>query len=231
MRLSGKKISPIRAARCWSVTTPAIWISFWRLLAYRKKRLVRFLAKAGIFKAPVAGPLLKAMHHVPVDRIDGSASFRQAVQLAKDGELVGVFSEGTISRSFEIRSMKSGASRIAYEAGVPVIPQVILVRNACGPRGTKEPGTDQDPVFITALEPYYPTGDAEADAAEIRRRMQEALEGLWEQYEAEFGPMPAGEYWVPARKGGGAPTLDEAEARDAEVETERHRVRRLRATI
>ena len=40
--------------------------------------------------------------------------------------------------------------------------------------------------------------------------------------------MPAGEYWVPARKGGGAPTLEEAEARDAEVETERYRVRRLR---
>ena len=230
MRLSGEENIPDKGGAVLVCNhTGYMDFLFGAFLAYRKKRLVRFLAKAGIFKAPVAGPLLKAMHHVPVDRIDGSASFRQAVQLAKDGELVGVFSEGTISRSFEIRSMKSGASRIAYEAGVPVIPQVIFGSQRLWTKGHKKNlGRTKTPVFITALEPYYPTGDAEADTAEIRRRMQEALEGLWEQYEAEFGPMPAGEYWVPARKGGGAPTLEEAEARDAEVETERHRVRRLR---
>ena len=33
---------------------------------------------------------------------------------------------------------------------------------------------------------------------------------------------------MPARKGGGAPTLEEAEAQDTEVESERYRVRRLR---
>ena len=230
MRLSGEENIPDKGGAVLVCNhTGYMDFLFGAFLAYRKKRLVRFLAKAGIFKAPVAGPLLKAMHHVPVDRIDGSASFRQAVQLAKDGELVGVFSEGTISRSFEIRSMKSGASRIAYEAGVPVVPQVIFGSQRLWTKGHKKNlGRTKTPVFITALEPYYPTGDAEADTAEIRRRMQEALEGLWEQYEAEFGPMPAGEYWVPARKGGGAPTLEEAEARDAEVETERHRVRRLR---
>ncbi|MDK4295146.1 lysophospholipid acyltransferase family protein [Corynebacterium accolens] len=202
---------------------------FGAFIAYRKKRLVRFLAKASIFSAPGVGALLRAMGHVPVDRIDGKESLRKAVELAEAGELVGVFSEGTISRSFEIRSMKTGASRIAFEAGVPVVPQVMFGSQRLWTKGHKKNlGRTKTPVFITALEPYYPTGDPEADTAEIRRRMQEALEGLWEDYEAEFGPMPAGEYWVPARKGGSAPTLEEAEARDAEVETERHRVRRLR---
>ena len=198
-------------------------------LAYRKKRLVRYLAKASIFKVPVVGPLFQMMGHVPVDRIDGGAAIVKGTELAKNGELVGVFAEGTISRSFEIRSMRNGAARIAHGAGVPIIPQVIFGSQRLWTKGQKKHlGRTKTPILITALEPYYTTGDHDADIAEVRRRMQDALEGLWEQYEAEFGPMPAGEYWVPARKGGGAPTLEEAEAQDTEVESERYRVRKLR---
>lgn len=198
-------------------------------LAYRKKRLVRYLAKASIFKVPVVGPLFQMMGHVPVDRIDGGAAIVKGTELAKNGELVGVFAEGTISRSFEIRSMRNGAARIAHGAGVPIIPQVIFGSQRLWTKGQKKHlGRTKTPILITALEPYYTTGDFDADIAEVRRRMQEALEGLWDQYEAEFGPMPAGEYWVPARKGGGAPTLEEAEAQDTEVESERYRVRKLR---
>ena len=202
---------------------------FGAFLAYRKKRLVRYLAKASIFKVPVVGPLFEVMGHVPVDRIDGGAAIVKGTELAKNGELVGVFAEGTISRSFEIRSMRNGAARIAHAAGVPIIPQVIFGSQRLWTKGQKKHlGRTKTPILITALEPYYTTGDHDADIAEVRRRMQDALESLWEQYEAEFGPMPAGEYWVPARKGGGAPTLEEAEAQDTEVESERYRVRRLR---
>lgn len=202
---------------------------FGAFLAYRKKRLVRYLAKASVFKAPVVGQLFQMMGHVPVDRIDGGAAIVKGTELARNGELVGVFAEGTISRSFEIRSMRNGAARIAHAAGVPIIPQVIFGSQRLWTKGQKKHlGRTKTPILITALEPYYTTGDHDADIAEVRRRMQDALESLWEQYEAEFGPMPAGEYWVPARKGGGAPTLEEAEAQDTEVESERYRVRRLR---
>ena len=202
---------------------------FGAYLAYQKKRLVRYLAKASVFKAPVVGRLFEVMGHVPVDRIDGGASIVKGTELAKNGELVGVFAEGTISRSFEIRSMRNGAARIAHAAGVPIIPQIIFGSQRLWTKGQKKHlGRTNTPILITALEPYYTTGDPDADIAEVRRRMQEALEELWKQYESEFGPMPAGEYWVPARKGGGAPTLEEAEAQDAVVEDERYRVRRLR---
>lgn len=117
---------------------------FGAFIAYRKKRLVRFLAKASIFSTPGVGALLRAMGHVPVDRIDGKESLRKAVELAEAGELVGVFSEGTISRSFEIRSMKTGASRIAFEAGVPVVPQVMFGSQRLWTKGHKELGPHQD---------------------------------------------------------------------------------------
>lgn len=230
MRLSGLENIPDKGGAV-IVTNHTGYMDFLfgAFLAYRKRRLVRYLAKASIFKTPVAGQLFQVMGHVPVDRIDGGASIVKGIELAKDGELVGVFAEGTISRSFEIRSMRNGAARIAHGAGVPIIPQVIFGSQRLWTKGQKKHlGRTHTPILITALEPYYTTGDFDADIAEVRRRMQEALEGLWAQYEAEFGPMPAGETWVPARKGGGAPTLEEAEAKDFAVETERYRVRRLR---
>ena len=230
MRLSGLENIPDKGGAV-IVTNHTGYMDFLfgAFLAYRKRRLVRYLAKASIFKTPVAGQLFQVMGHVPVDRIDGGASIVKGIELATDGELVGVFAEGTISRSFEIRSMRNGAARIAHGAGVPIIPQVIFGSQRLWTKGQKKHlGRTHTPILITALEPYYTTGDFDADIAEVRRRMQEALEGLWAQYEAEFGPMPAGEKWVPARKGGGAPTLEEAEAKDFAVETERYRVRRLR---
>ncbi|TVU84385.1 1-acyl-sn-glycerol-3-phosphate acyltransferase [Corynebacterium aurimucosum] len=230
MRLSGEENIPDKGGAVIVCNhTGYMDFLFGAFLAYRKRRLVRYLAKASIFQVPVAGQLFQVMGHVPVDRIDGGASIVKGIELAKSGELVGVFAEGTISRSFEIRSMRNGAARIAHGAGVPIIPQVIFGSQRIWTKGQKKHlGRTKTPVLITALEPYYTTGDFDADIAEVRRRMQEALEGLWAQYEEEFGPMPAGEYWVPARKGGGAPTLEEAEAQDSEVETERYRVRRLR---
>lgn len=230
MRLSGEENIPDKGGAVIVCNhTGYLDFLFGAFLAYYKRRLVRYLAKASIFQTPVVGQLFQVMGHVPVDRIDGGASIVKGIELAKSGELVGVFAEGTISRSFEIRSMRNGAARIAHGAGVPIIPQVIFGSQRIWTKGQKKHlGRMKTPVLITALEPYYTTGDFDADITEVRRRMQEALENLWAEYEAEFGPMPAGEYWVPARKGGGAPTLEEAEAQDSEVESERYRVRRLR---
>ena len=198
-------------------------------LPRRRHRLVRYLAKSEIFAKTGVGTLMRIMGHISVDRIDGTRSLQAAVEAARAGQLVGIFAEGTISRSFEIRAMRTGAARIAFEAGVPVVPQVIFGSQRLWTKGhERHLGRTNTPIFIHALEPFYPTGDFEADTKEIRRRMQTELEVIWQEYEAEFGPMPAGEYWVPARKGGGAPSLAETETQDKAIESERHRVRRLR---
>ncbi len=93
---------------------------------YAGHRLVRFMAKDGIFRHPVAGPLMRGMKHIPVDRDAGSAAFRDAVAALKAGELVGVFPEATMSRSFEIKEIKNGAVRMARAADVPLIPMIIF---------------------------------------------------------------------------------------------------------
>src|SRR4051812_50084958 len=49
-------------------------------------RLVRFMAKESVFRHPVSGPLMRGMHHIPVDRAARSAAFREAPAMPKAGE-------------------------------------------------------------------------------------------------------------------------------------------------
>ena len=73
------------------------------------KRYVRFMAKKEIFDNKIAGPLMRGMHHISVDRSAGSSSFVAAMRALRSGEFIGIFPEGTISVSFEIKEIKSGA--------------------------------------------------------------------------------------------------------------------------
>ena len=94
--------------------------------ARERKRLVRFMAKKEVFDHKVSGPLLRGMKHIPVDRFgDAGRSIDLSVEACKRGEIVGMFPEGTISRSFIPRAGKTGAARIAIEAGVPLIPGAV----------------------------------------------------------------------------------------------------------
>lgn len=91
----------------------------------KPKRYVRFMAKESVFRHKVGGPLMRGMHHIAVDRKAGADAYKAAVQALKDGELVGVFPEATISESFELKDFKAGAARMAQEAGVPIVPVVL----------------------------------------------------------------------------------------------------------
>ena len=75
------------------------------------------MAKKSVFDHRVSGPLMRGMRHIPVDRDAGLASYRQALAALKAGEVVGVFPEATISRSFTIKDLKTGAARMAAAAG------------------------------------------------------------------------------------------------------------------
>ncbi len=95
------------------------------LAAQPSKRLVRFMAKREVFDHTVGGPVMRSMHHISVDRADGGASLEEALRYLQAGEVVGIFPEATISRSFEVKELKTGAARIAAQAGVPLVPVVL----------------------------------------------------------------------------------------------------------
>jgi 1-acyl-sn-glycerol-3-phosphate acyltransferase len=97
------------------------------VLAYlgdRRHRRVRFLAKAELFGKGLLGPMLRAMHQIPVKRgtADAASSLDAAVAALGQGECVTVFPEGTISLDLEPMVGKSGTARLAQQSGVPVTP-------------------------------------------------------------------------------------------------------------
>ncbi len=88
-------------------------------------RITRFLATMAAFRHPVGGPLMRAMRHIPVDRAAGGDAYRQAVAALAEGELVGVFPESFVSRDRTLLPLRTGAVRMAAQAGVPVVPTVV----------------------------------------------------------------------------------------------------------
>src|SRR6201999_299738 len=69
--------------------------------------------------------LIKHTRTIPVDRNAGAGAYAVAVERLREGELVGVYPEATISRSFELKEFKTGAARMALEAQVPIIPIIV----------------------------------------------------------------------------------------------------------
>lgn len=190
--------------------------TFAGLAARPSRRLVRFMCKESIFEHPIAGPLMRGMHHIPVDREAGMASYATALRTLRDGEIVGVFPEATISRSFEVKDIKSGAVRLAASTGVPLLPTVIWGSQRVWTKGRpKRFFGSPVPIHVTVGEPMTVgrRDDHEAASAELRRRMQSMLEEIQLDY-----PLPrhrSDAWWVPARLGGTAPTPDEAARLDA----------------
>jgi len=173
-------------------------------------RLTRFMAKHEIFANKVAGPLMRGMHHIPVDRSAGQASFQQALSALRTGELVGIFPEATISRSFTVKDIKSGANRLAHEAGVPLIPVALWGTQRLWTKGRPKNLTQRHvPITILIGEPFEPSPGDSGDVL-LRKRMQELLDTAQAGY-----PNEPGAWWVPAHLGGSAPTPEEAAALDA----------------
>lgn len=179
------------------------------------KRKVRFMAKQEVFDNKYGGPIMRKLKHIPVDRADGAASYNMAVQYLKDGELVGVYPEATISRSFEIKAFKSGAARMALDSGAPIIPTVIWGAQRIWTKGhPKQLGRKKFKIAIGVAEPVLPEGTVEEITQRLHDSMSAKLLELQDMYAEWNGPYPPGAFWVPARLGGGAPTLEEATALD-----------------
>lgn len=193
------------------------------LAANPSGRLVRFMAKREIFDHRVGGPVMRSMHHIEVDRGEGLASFRTAVDYLRAGEAVGIFPEATISRALVLKEFKTGAVRIAAEAGVPVVPVVLW--------GTQRMMTKDHPrdlsrgrtIAIRVGEPIRPDGsDPVAETAALKSAMEHLLDETIRAYPAD--EQPPGSWWLPASYGGSAPTLEEAARLD--VEEKRRRAQR-----
>jgi 1-acyl-sn-glycerol-3-phosphate acyltransferase len=179
--------------------------------ALPSRRFVRFLARHDIWHHPVAGPLMRGMRHIPVDRAAPAGAYLAARSALRRGEAVGVFPEAGVSTSYTVRSLMPGAIALAAETGTPVVPMAIW-----GPQRILTAQQRPDlrrgrPVSLLLGAPLAVTRDSGLTAG--THRLGGALQGLLDQLQSrpEHQPEP-GQHapWHPAHLGGHAPTPERA---------------------
>lgn len=106
-------------------------------------RRITFLAKADYFTGRgIKGKLTKGFFagvgQVPIDRSGGAASeaaLSTGKRILAEGNLLGLYPEGTRSPDGRLYRGKTGVARMALEAGVPVIPVAMINTDVVQPTG------------------------------------------------------------------------------------------------
>jgi len=170
-------------------------------------RAPRFMAKESLFRVPVLGAALRATGMVPVQRESSNASAKKTLtaseQLVEHGHGVIVYPEGTLTRDPDLWPMrgKTGAVRLALQAGIPLIPAAQWGVQEIYPRYKKlrlwpprRPVTFRvgDPVDLSDL-----LGRDREPAALVEgtTRLMNAITALLEELRGETAPA---ERWDPA---------------------------------
>ncbi len=178
------------------------------LAARRSKRYVRFLTRHDVWHSP-AGPWMTGMHHIPVDRAAPAAAYLAARAALNRGEVVGIFPEAGVSRSFAVRSLMPGAVALALETGVPLVPMALWGPQRIATAGLPVSLRRGRSVSIEVGSPVRVRGDVVTATRAMGARLQELVDGVQRRHPDQ--PQP-GSYapWHPAHLGGGAPTAAEA---------------------
>lgn len=191
------------------------------LAAKQRDRRMRFMIKAEMARVKPVGWLIKRTGTIAVDRRAGAGAYTAAVDSLRRGELVGVYPEATISRSFELKEFKSGAARMGVEARVPIVPLIVWGAQRLWTKDNpKALGRRKIPISVSIGEAIRPNGTVEELTAVMRSDMTGLLHAVQTDY-----PRPAGAFWLPRRLGGGAPTPAEAKSLDQAELAERARRR------
>jgi 1-acyl-sn-glycerol-3-phosphate acyltransferase len=189
------------------------------------RRRIRFMAKQSVFEKPVLGGVMRGMKHIAVDMKAGAAAYADAVAALRRGELIGVFPEAGVSASFTVREFKTGAVRLAAEAGVPVIPVAVWGGHRLMTKRRRIRFTERFGVPV-AFEFGAPiTVGADEDARTATERLRTTMQAMVDRLQRDYPVDGTGQWWQPRHLGGTAPTPEEAAAADAERDAAREAAR------
>jgi 1-acyl-sn-glycerol-3-phosphate acyltransferase len=186
--------------------------------ARRQHRNVRFMAKRSVFELRGVGWLMRKMRHIPVDRRAGFRAYRQGLRMIEEGQLVGVFPEATISRSWLLKPFKRGAAAFAVNRQVPLVPVVVWgghrIYTVDGHRSLRR----RMPVTVNIGEALIP-GEGET-IDELSARLHTAMDALLAEAIDTYPEQPRDDedrWWVPHDRGGTAPDPETAAVLDREA--------------
>ena len=178
------------------------------IAAKERGRRLRFMIKAEMADEKAVNYVIKHAQLIPVDRRQGHDAYEVAIQRLRQGELIGLHPEATISRSYELREFKTGTARMALEARVPIVPLIVWGAHRIWPKDhPKSLLRNRVPITVAAGPPLPPQGAVEQLNGSLRQAMNRLLYRVQEEH-----PHPPGEFWVRRRLGGGAPDRDHSQA-------------------
>lgn len=162
------------------------------------RRVVYWMVAREYCEAPFIGALLRTLQVIPVGRggIDTAAT-KQAIRLAQEGGLVGMFPEGRINHADQLLLPgRPGAALVALRARVPIIPVFIF--------DAPYDGTALGPIFMRSkvrvkigqpidLSPYFGREKEEGVLQEITKRAMREMAAL--AGHPDFEPQLAGARW------------------------------------
>lgn len=117
----------------------------------------KWVSKAENFKIPFIGWNMTLNGYIKINRASRRSSLdmiRNAEKVIKNGSPIVIFPEGTRSKTGETGRFKSGAFRIALNAGVPIQPLAITGTREATPDGFLFPGKHRMTVTVLDEIPY-----------------------------------------------------------------------------
>jgi 1-acyl-sn-glycerol-3-phosphate acyltransferase len=162
-------------------------------------RKVTFLAKSDYFtgrgiKGRFSRWFFSAVGSVPVDRSGGRASeaaVRTATRILAEGDLLGIYPEGTRSPDGRLYRGKTAVARMALEAGVPVIPCAMIDTDRLQPPGQVIPKLIRPGVRFGKPLDFSRYADMASDRAVLRAVTDEIMQEIMRLSGQEYVDMYA----------------------------------------
>jgi len=152
------------------------------VLGLATPRIVRFMAKAELWQSAAVRTVMEGFGAFPVDRGRGDFdAFGRAGRLLADGEILGIFGQGTCL-PLRRRPFMRGAARLALETGSPLVPvSLVGTEQAVRPHRLKL-GLPRIRVLVGRPVEAARARPTVASARQLTRRVEEAIAELRRPY-------------------------------------------------
>jgi 1-acyl-sn-glycerol-3-phosphate acyltransferase len=165
-------------------------------------RKLVFLGKADYFngrgvKGAATRAFMAGVGTIPVNRGGGRASeaaLRTGLQVLANGELLGIYPEGTRSPDGRLYRGKTGVARLAIESGVPVIPVAMIDTHIAQPIGKRIPNRHQTGVKIGEPLDFSSYSGRQEDREALREVTDTIMAAIQDLSGQEYVDRDGGQY-------------------------------------